>query len=169
MVTEFRHSGNDHDRYTIEAEFMSSDEVKELLEELLQNVRQFHTDSLYQQLRSAEEQASCREKSDRAWEALESLFKNEPEMSLEYLSRDEEGAELAILNQLERWALLGSAHRPGGPNNLEYEVKCACLDECKQQLDILTADSPEGNRPALWPFIKLIRYIHRFLPDMDTV
>ncbi|PLN80725.1 hypothetical protein BDW42DRAFT_170368 [Aspergillus taichungensis] len=157
VVTEFRHSGNDHDAFTIEAEFMNSDEVKELLEELLQSVRQFHTDSLYQQLRSAEEQASCREKSDRAWEALESLFNNEPEMSLEYVSRDEEGAELAILNQLERWALLGSAHRPGGPNSLEYTAVCTCLDECKQQLDTLTADSPEGNRPALWPFIKLIK------------
>lgn len=148
---------------------MNSDKIKELLKELLQSVRQFHTNSLYQQLASAEEQASCREKSDRAWEALESLFKNEPDMSLEYISRDEEGAEMAILNQLERWALLGSAHRPGGPNELEYKVKCAGLDECKQQLDFLTADSPGGNRPALWPFIKLIRYIHRFLPGMDFV
>lgn len=148
---------------------MNPDEVKELLEELLQSVRQFYTHSLYQQLRSAEERASCREKSDRAWEALESLFKNEAEMSLEYVSREEEGAELAILNQLERWALLGSAHRPGGPNNLEHTVVCACLDECKQQLDLLTADSPEGNRPALWPFIKLIRCIHRLSPGMNFV
>lgn len=137
---------------------MNTEEMKELLEELLQSVRRFNTNSLYQQLGSTEERQKCRETADRAWETLESLFKDEPELSLEYVSRDEEGAETAILAQLERWALIGLAHRPGGSNSLQYSVISGDIDECKHQLDTLTADSPGSNRPALWPFIKLIRF-----------
>ncbi|KAA8643996.1 uncharacterized protein ATNIH1004_008192 [Aspergillus tanneri] len=126
VVAEFRNSDDDHSPYTIEAFFMNTKEMKELLEELLQS------------------------------EKLESLFKNELEMSLEYLSRDEEGAETAILEQLQRWALIGLAHRAGGPNSLQYSIISGDMDECKQQLDTLTADL-SSTRPALWPFIKLVK------------
>ncbi|KAL4891702.1 hypothetical protein BDV59DRAFT_181582 [Aspergillus ambiguus] len=136
---------------------MNTDEMNELLEELLQSVRQYNTDSLYRQIDSTVERQKCKDTADRAWVTLESLFTDEPELSLEYVSRDEEGAETEILAQLQRWALINLAHRPGGRNSLQYSITCGDLDECKHQLDTLTADSPGSNRPAQWAFIKLLR------------
>jgi hypothetical protein len=46
-----------------------------------------------------------------------------------------------------------------GTDALEFSVVAGDLKECTECLDILTAESRDDDSPALWPFIKLIRYV----------
>ncbi|KAJ5950769.1 uncharacterized protein N7479_009182 [Penicillium vulpinum] len=158
VVTEFRHVDINHTGpFTIEAQFMTTQEMKELLEELLSSFRDFHITSSFQELKSQEEQHKCRDSADRAWETFQSLFSNQPRLTMEFLSDDSDGAESTLLAELERWAYAGLALRPGGSDALEYSAIAGNLKECKDTLDLLTASSMGDGKPALWPFVKLIR------------
>ncbi|KAL1967746.1 hypothetical protein VTN77DRAFT_3003 [Rasamsonia byssochlamydoides] len=157
VVTEFRNVDQNHQHpFTIEVDYMNENEVKELLEELLRSFRQYYTDA-YREVTDVEEQQQIRETSTRAWETLHSLFRNQPGLTHEYLSDEADGAEAAILRHLEEWAKAGFIHRPGGADALQYSVTANDLDECRDLLDALTTDPPNEDRPAIWPFIKLIR------------
>ncbi|KAJ5494558.1 hypothetical protein N7463_010645 [Penicillium fimorum] len=158
VVTEFRHVDDNHTGpFTIEAQFMTAQEMKELLQELLSSFRQFHVTSFFQQLKSQEEQQQCRDAADRAWETFRSLFSNQPRLTMEFLSVDHNEAQSELLGQLERWAYAGLTLRPGGPDAHEFSMIAGGLAECKESLDLLTANSMGDGKPALWPFIKLIR------------
>lgn len=160
MVTEFRHVDEDHTGpFTVEAQFMTSEEMKELLNELLTMFRQFHVNRLFRDLDSQEQQQNCRHEAVRAWETFESLFNNQPALTMEQLSKDYDGAHSAILAQLERWASANLALRPGGLDALEYSAIAGDIEECRDILDMLTASNVGNGKPAIWPFIKLIRLV----------
>ncbi|KAK9586859.1 hypothetical protein V6Z92_005793 [Aspergillus fumigatus] len=153
VVTEFRSVNAEHPHnYTIEADFMDHAEIRELLEELLSSVRKYYTDA-YREVRDATEQEDIKAAARRAWDTLLSLFPNQPALDLDFLSRDGEDAVESIVTTLEEWARAGLDHRPGGRDSLRYSVVARHADECMEQLDYLTADSREGDRPALWPFV----------------
>ncbi|EAW18094.1 uncharacterized protein NFIA_080380 [Aspergillus fischeri NRRL 181] len=157
VVTEFRSVNEEHPQnYTIEADFMDNAEIRELLEELLSSVRKYYTDA-YRDVRDATEQEDIKAAAKRAWDTLLSLFPNQPALELDFLSRDGEDAVESIVTTLEEWAMAGLDHRPGGRDSLLYSAVARHADECMEQLDNLMADSREGDRPALWPFVKLIR------------
>ena len=138
---------------------MAPEEMRELLDELLSSFRQFHVTSYFQELKSTEEQERCRESAQRAWETFESLFSNRPALTMEFLSVDSDGAHSDLLAQLERWAYANLALRPGGSDAVEYSVIAGDIKECKDSLDLLTANNMGDCKPALWPFIKLIRFV----------
>ncbi|KAK9642093.1 hypothetical protein HCH54_007536 [Aspergillus fumigatus] len=157
VVTEFRSVNAEHPHnYTIEADFMDHAEIRELLEELLSSVRKYYTDA-YREVRDATEQEDIKAAARRAWDTLLSLFPNQPALDLDFLSRDGEDAVESIVTTLEEWARAGLDHRPGGRDSLRYSVVARHADECMEQLDYLTADSREGDWPALWPFVNVIR------------
>ncbi|KEY81759.1 hypothetical protein BA78_0249 [Aspergillus fumigatus] len=158
VVTEFRSVNAEHPHnYTIEADFMDHAEIRELLEELLSSVRKYYTDA-YREVRDATEQEDIKAAARRAWDTLLSLFPNQPALDLDFLSRDGEDAVESIVTTLEEWARAGLDHRPGGRDSLRYSVVARHADECMEQLDYLTADSREGDWPALWPFVNVIRF-----------
>ncbi|KAJ6125737.1 hypothetical protein N7523_003357 [Penicillium sp. IBT 18751x] len=158
VVTEFRHVDEDHTGpFTVEAQFMTSEEMKDLLNELLTMFRQFHVNRFFRDLQSQEEQQKCRDGAVRAWETFESLFNNQAALTMEHLSKDYDGAHSAILAQLERWASAGLALRPGGLDALGYSAIAGDIEECRDILDMLTASNIGNVKPAIWPFIKLIR------------
>ncbi|CAI7614861.1 unnamed protein product [Penicillium glandicola] len=158
VVTEFRHVDSNHTGpFTIEAQFMTEQEMKELLDELLSSFRQFHVNSFFRELNTAEEQRKCRDAAERAWETFQSLFSNQPTLTMDFLSADYDGAQSDLLTQLERWAYAGLTLRPGGSDALEYSMIAGDLKECKDSLDLLTTNNMGDGKPALWPFIKLIR------------
>ncbi|GFG18592.1 hypothetical protein IFM61606_00016 [Aspergillus udagawae] len=157
VVTEFRSVNEEHPQnYTVEADFMDNAEIRELLEELLSNVRKYYTDA-YREVVDAREQEHIKAAAKRAWDTLLSLFPNQPGLDLDFLSRDGEDAVESIVTTLEEWAMAGLDHRPGGRDSLRYTVVARHADECMEQLDNLMADSRDGDRPAIWPFVKLIR------------
>lgn len=136
---------------------MDNAEIRELLEELLSAVRKYYTGA-YREVSEPEEQENIRGTARRAWDTLLSLFPNQPELDLDFVSQEGEDAVEPIIIRLEEWAIAGQESRPGGRDNLQYSVVANHADECMEQLDRLMADSGEGGRPVLWPFVKLIRF-----------
>ncbi|KAJ5726029.1 uncharacterized protein N7483_007386, partial [Penicillium malachiteum] len=158
VVTEFRHIDETHTGpFTIEAEFMSTGEMKELLEELLLSFREWFVPSARQEIESEAARQECQRAAERAWETFRSLFKSQPGLTIGFLSDDQHGADETILHQLERWAYAGLTHRPGGAQAVDYSATASDVLDCQDLLDILTADHQGNELPALWPFIKIIR------------
>ncbi|KAL2813123.1 hypothetical protein BJX63DRAFT_395031 [Aspergillus granulosus] len=157
VVTEFRHIDETHrDPFTVEADFMNMDELRELLQELLRAYRMHHTNAFHE-VTDREERDRITSLSVRSWETLKSLFPNEADMTEQFLSNEDAGAESIILERLEEWARAGLAHRPGGPDALNSTIPAANIQECRENLDTLTVSSHQPGRPAVWPFVKLIR------------
>ncbi|KAL4805559.1 hypothetical protein BDV18DRAFT_161210 [Aspergillus unguis] len=160
VVTEFRHTDETHPQpYTIEADFMTADEQKELLQELMRSYRLRHTGAFREITNevTAEESRRIETMSQRAWDTLRSLFPGQGALTEEFLSDEQPGSEGRILRQIEQWAMSGLHHRPGGPEALHYRVEASNMDECRENLDSLTVFSSEPGVPAIWPFVKLIR------------
>lgn len=143
--------------YTLEALFMNPTEITELLEELLRSFRVYCCQSSFSELSSSEEQEDLRDAASRAEETLESLFKSQPEWNREFLTDDTEGAEADILAKLQNWAQTAVSLRPGGRDSLVYAATAKNFQQCTEKLNYLVADSHEDGRPALWPFIRLLR------------
>ncbi|KAJ5646831.1 hypothetical protein N7490_003203 [Penicillium lividum] len=157
VVTEFRNVDDDHQEpFTVEADYMNAEERSELLQELIRSVRQFYT-SAYQDVTSTQEQQQIRDSATKALKTLQSVFQNKPDMGIEFLAKEEEGAEGNIQAQLEQWTDAELARKPGGLNAMHYMKLARNLKECRENLDFLTADSFDEDRPVLWPFIKIIR------------
>ncbi|RAK74660.1 uncharacterized protein BO72DRAFT_488077 [Aspergillus fijiensis CBS 313.89] len=157
VVTEFRSINDQHPQnYTVEADFMDKSEIRELLEELLSSVRKYYTDA-FREVQVSEEKEDIKAAALRAWETLRSLFPHQKGFDLEFLSKEGEESVETVLTTLQEWAMAGLDHRPGGRDNLRYSVVARHADECMEQLDNLMADPKDSKRPALWPFVKLIR------------
>lgn len=164
MVTEFRHTDDTHTGpFTIEAEFMTTAEMKELLEELLLNYRQEHVASAYLEVQGTAALEQRQKSAARAWKTFRSLFKDQPRLTEEFLSEDTDEAFDRILDELERWAFIGLANRPGGAYAGDYATTADDLGSCKELLDMLMADDPDDGSPAIWPFIKIVRYVSSYI------
>ncbi|GLI76222.1 hypothetical protein PoHVEF18_004493 [Penicillium ochrochloron] len=158
---EYRYVDECHPRpYTIEADFMNEDEVNDLLEELLRSIRRatIQTDRSLIAEENWEQYEAIGRKSH---ETLQAIFRNRSDLTIEYLSRPD--AELQILQELKQLAMDRLTFRPGGSSSLQYSVVAGDLETCKDELDRLTNDSGDSNAPALWPFIKLIRFVDLLL------
>ncbi|KAJ5946030.1 hypothetical protein N7454_002869 [Penicillium verhagenii] len=157
VVTEFRYVNEDHPGpYSIEAIFMSPKEVTELLEELLRSFRLYYCEASFKEI-STEEQKSLRYAASSAEDTLESLFGSQPGWNEDFLRDETEGAEKDILAKLEEWAELVVSLRPSGTDSLVYTTVAKNLRRCTETLDHLVAETYEDGKPALWPFIKLLR------------
>ncbi|RMZ42023.1 hypothetical protein CA14_010444 [Aspergillus flavus] len=156
VVTEFRHTDARHPyRYAIEVDYMDEEEVNELLEELVQSFRMYYTD-FYRDVTGVEEQERIRDGSTRAWSTLNSLFRDQPELTHQFLSDQTDGALSRILAQLKDWAAQSCTRRPGGAA-LQHTIIPGNVQECSSHLDMLTMDPRDESEAAIWPFIKLIR------------
>ncbi|KAJ5557173.1 hypothetical protein N7494_001088 [Penicillium frequentans] len=158
VVIEFRYVSNSNPQpYTLEAFFMNSEEIRELLEELLRSFRLYHCESSFNDIGSIDEKESLMDAADRAEGTLKSLFESQPDWGLDFLRDESEGAEKTILVKLEGWALAEVSRRPGSHDSLVYTVISDDLKGCIEQLDYLAADSHTGGGPVFWPFTKLLR------------
>lgn len=156
-MTEFRNIDARHPNRTIEVTYMDSEEVKELLQELLQSFRMYYTD-IFREVTSIEEQEHIRERSTRAWGTFNSMFRDQPDLTHEFLADQTEGAQPRILERLQEWARLSCRQRPGGTDSGHTAVLDS-LDQCRSHLDTLTMDRHGERETAIWPFINLIRYV----------
>ncbi|KAL4951692.1 hypothetical protein BDW69DRAFT_196266 [Aspergillus filifer] len=156
VVTEFRHIDEVHpNSFTIVADFMNNDEMRELLQELVRNYRMRHTRT-FDEVTEQEESQRITLLSQRAWTTLDSLFPHEAELTEEFLSNEDDQAERQILARLEVWALAGLGNRPGGPEASRHVFQARDIYDCRETLDMLTVTNREPDRPSIWPFVKLI-------------
>lgn len=156
---EYRYIDEKHPRaYTIEAGFMDENEVNGLLEELLRSIRRasIPTD---RNIVAGEDWAEYEAMGKRSHETLQAIFSDRSDLTIEFFSRPGAEAEIEILQELKAQALDRLTFRPGGSSSLQYTVVADDLEGCKDTLDSLTDNPEDSNTPALWPFIKLIRFV----------
>ncbi|KAI2794480.1 hypothetical protein POX_a01079 [Penicillium oxalicum] len=155
VPVEYRHLDDCHPHpYTIEADFMSEEELMELLEELLRSVRRAYlpTD---RSLIGEEDWEQYEAIGKRSYETLGAIFKFREEVNLEYLVQPDK--ELEILEDLEQTARKFWSSQSGTQGSSKFSVAAKDLEQCKDELDRLASDSEDERKPASWPFIKLIR------------
>lgn len=160
-MTEFRNVDSDHPvPFTLEADFMSSEERDELLHELLRSFR-LHYTSATQDVASSQEYERIKAAAQKARETLQSIFRNRPDMDdddlLSFLSNEAEGVEETIREQLVQWTNTELAKRPGGLSAHHLTWSARTSEECREILDSLTTNTPDDGQPVLWPFINIIR------------
>lgn len=185
MTVEYRAVDETHNQpYTVEVDFMKQNEMRDVLWDHLQNIRQYYfkveqpgelansrvEDSDDSESEDAEASADDEDKLTRkelvklergkksADLILEALFKGDAKLDKQFLVRsDSAEAEDEILDTLLQMATEGLLDRPGGPDAVRYTEACPDLGSCKDLLDLLTTN-PRGEEPAIWPFVKLIRF-----------
>lgn len=145
---------------------MDLDEIQELLEELLRSFRGYYTRE-FVEVESAQEQEKIKAAAIRARDTLTSLFPNHAEVNHEYLAAEGIEAEQAILQHLKELVMGVRDHWPGGPDAEQYRVVAEDDDECKNHLDELTTDPGEPDKPAIWPFVKVIR-LESHVPEVKA-
>jgi hypothetical protein len=154
-VTEyhFLREGN----YRLEVDYMTPEEIEELLEELLSNYRAYHT-KVYRGEKSSDEQVTIKKLADIAGETLQSLFGYNPQFSPKQLAEERPGAETTILRELKSMAMGIQTQRPGGrsESTVSYQLKTA--EELADRLKIFTQDQEANSQPSVWPFVRIIRY-----------
>lgn len=135
---------------------MTEDEIHELLEELLQDFKQYyHQGKSGATLDSRQEQLECKDRADRAWETLQTMFKHKHKFSGRLLKGD--GDDLEILTELKKLARSEMARFPG-VDGLCHTMTAHNLDQWRSQLEGLTSTCSSSNGHVIWPFIKLIKY-----------
>jgi hypothetical protein len=76
VVIEFLYVDSSHSQpYTLEAFFMNSEEIRELLEELLRSFRAYYCESSFKDIGSTDENESLKDTANRAQGTLESCSK----------------------------------------------------------------------------------------------
>jgi hypothetical protein len=135
---------------------MSTEDVKELLEDLISSYRAYHTER-FREIQSVSERESVKDKADRAATALNSLFGDFPTYSEESLSREGQTASMDILRELEGLVEDVKRERPGGLSTSTWSGTADTVDELANELDKFIRVSTKDGSPVLWPFVSIIR------------
>jgi hypothetical protein len=155
---EYRQKKPSHSApFTIEAEYLSSTEIEELIEELLWSFRKPFIPHSKEDEPSKEEQEKNERESDQAWSALEAAFGHKDSFSREFLSNMNEGASAKITKQLLKWSK--EIEWPDDGDSGFWEDTAEAIDECSEKTSIFMEN-------RLWPFTKIIRYVP-ILPSLN--
>lgn len=144
---------------------MSSEEVKELLEELLLNYRARYTET-FREVKNVAEQESITSMAETAWKTFQSLFRNRPELTQKLLADESEGAEPSILRVLLSMAEEVQRERPGGLGTSTWSASTDTTDELTDVLEPFIRDHVDGDEPLIWPFVRIIRLAY---PPITTI
>jgi hypothetical protein len=135
---------------------MTSQEVTDLLEELLSDYRAYYTDS-FKEVLSLEDQRAIKSRAEKASSMLDALFGDQ--VSPEVLSDPGSDASSTILFMLESHALDVLRHRPGGLNAHIWSTITYSVEELTDEIDPFIRDSSEDGFHVIWPFVKTIRLV----------
>ncbi|KAJ5689200.1 hypothetical protein N7462_003592 [Penicillium macrosclerotiorum] len=170
VITEYRPLDQEHTQpYSIEVSYMNKDEMKELLFDLVQTFRASHVTEAHEDNESniSETESEFHTKSEQAFQTLESLFRNQSDFTEELLIGDPIHQTVEnVTEKLMHWADAGLTNRPGRSTAHRHFKVHKNLDDCQETLDLFTTDQFQ-DKPAIWPFVKLIKYrgIPHFLPS----
>ncbi|PQE31814.1 tat pathway signal sequence protein [Rutstroemia sp. NJR-2017a WRK4] len=149
VAMEYRQKKPSHTApFTIEAEYLSSTELEELIEELLWSFRKPFIPYSEKDEPSKEEYENNEKESDLAWSALETAFGHKDSFSREFLSNMTEGASAKITKQLLKWSK--EIEWPDDGESGFWEDTAETIDECSEKTSVFMEN-------RLWPFTKIIR------------
>lgn len=135
---------------------MTSEDVTDLLEELLSDYRAYYSDS-FKEVRNPEEQKAVKSRAEKASSMLDALFGDR--ISLEMLSNPASELSTTPLAMLQSLALDILRRRPGGTDTQIWSTTAQSVEELTDQIDPFIRDSSERGLPVIWPFVKIIRFI----------
>ncbi|KAF2801711.1 uncharacterized protein BDZ99DRAFT_528183 [Mytilinidion resinicola] len=163
IVTEYRYPRSpDAPSYSFEVQYMSSEELKVLLEDLVSSYRAYNTEAFREIINQAERDA-VKDKAERAASALNSLFGEHARYSEENLSREGQDAAAQIVRDLESMVEEVQQDRPGGPTASTWSATASDAEDLTRQLDVFIRVRGQDGLPVLWPFVGIIRVYLRSL------
>ena len=133
---------------------MTSQEITDLLEELISDYRAYYTDS-FKEVRSEEDKKAIKSRAEKASSMLTALFGDQ--VSPEVLSDPGSDASSTILRVLESHVLEILQHRPGGADARNWSTFANNVGELADKIDPFIRDFSEDGHHIIWPFIKIIR------------
>jgi len=146
FVTEYRHrSKQQKDPFTIEVEYLSDDEIRKELSELVLSYRQPFVPAM--QDMSSKEFLKIEEESNVASYTLKRMFGERVETTEEFLKG---GTTDSIINSLKN--LARSFARPEGGVNGKWKSTAQTAQDCHQQIDIFMEEK-------FWPLMKIVRSV----------
>lgn len=149
VVTEYRQRAVDqNDPIMIEVDYLSPNEIENLIKELVWNYRQPYIPETERDETSAAEYARRQRESDEAWSALEAAFRHQGQFKKELLSDMSDGALERVTDQLILWAK--DIEWPNGGGSGKWTSTAQNADECYEKTSTFMRD-------RFWPFTKIIR------------
>ena len=148
-MTEYRQKTRDQNApITIEAEYLSTQEIDEHIKEQLWSYRQVYLPNMGDDTADSKEFMRAQRESEQAWSALEAAFKHEREFKKELLSdMSEEGLQKAT-DRLLQWA--HEIDWPEGEKPGMWTSSADTAEECCEKTSVFMQDK-------YWPFMKIIR------------
>ncbi|KAF2496947.1 hypothetical protein BU16DRAFT_616988 [Lophium mytilinum] len=163
IVTEYRYPRTpDGPDYSFEVEYMSPEELRILLEDLVSSYRGYNTEAFREIINQAERDA-VKDKAERAAAALNSIFGEHARYSEEDLSREGQDAAAQIVRDLESMVEEVQRHRPRGPTATRYSATASDAEDLTRQLNVFIRVRSRDGVPVLWPFVGIIRVYLRSL------
>ncbi|KFY43961.1 hypothetical protein V494_01724 [Pseudogymnoascus sp. VKM F-4513 (FW-928)] len=150
VVTEYKLKTSNHTApITIEVEYLSMEEIEDLIKEILWCYRRRHLLDAQDDDISQAERDKLERESDEAWSSLEAAFGHEDGFSKEWLTKDmsEEGL-ITVANQIIQWAQ--EINWPAGADSGKWTSTADTADECCDKTSVFMQDK-------FWPFTKIIR------------
>ena len=128
------------------------DEITEQITELLQSYRRYH---LHRMDMDRDEKKDLEEKAQIAQDTFRAMFRGR--LDNEQFLTDE--PEDSVLGTLRSWT------QDMGPSTIgEREVR-STLADCSALLMRLTSEQTSAQEPAVWPYIRKIKFVTRDLID----
>ena len=135
-MTEYRYLPRDREEhYYFEVDYMSSEEVKLLLEDLVSTYRAYFTERA-QDVQNVSERDAIKDKAERAASALHSLFGGLSDYSEELLRVEDENASQSILLKLMEMVETVQRKRPGGLTSPTWSGSANTVDELHAKLEV---------------------------------
>lgn len=149
VVTEYRQKKADHAALiTIEVEYLSTFEIRDLIEELLWSYRQLFLPSVESEETSEQDYNRFMRESEQAWSALHAAFKHKRQFTQTFAQDMSDGALERITEQLVQWAV--EIEWPTSGRDGFWTSTAETADECVEKTKLFMQD-------RFWPFTKIIR------------
>ncbi|ORY17690.1 hypothetical protein BCR34DRAFT_474575 [Clohesyomyces aquaticus] len=161
VVIEYRHQPVHHeDAFSLEVEYMSKEEMKEIVDDLVRRFRTCYMPPI-QGIESIQARRKALAESETAWHMLKAMFRNQSNLSEEFLLSDKSEHAGVLSDVLLDWIEDCLAGRPGGMECHIWKTTAVNVDELTEKLDVFTTNETDEITPALWPYIKVIRLFSR--------
>ncbi|KAF4493723.1 hypothetical protein FAGAP_10157 [Fusarium agapanthi] len=149
VVTEYRQKKADQtEPITINVEYLSMTEIRELIQELLWSYRQLFLPIVESNETSEQEYNRYIRESELAWSALSAAFKHKRQFTPKFAQDKSDGALERITNQLVDWTR--EIEWPTSGDDGFWTSTAQTAEECVQKTKLFMQDK-------LWPFTKIIR------------
>ncbi|CAG2005293.1 unnamed protein product [Fusarium graminearum] len=149
VVTEYRQKKAEHiTPITIDVEYLSALEIRELIKELLWSYRQLFLPGVESNEVSEQDYNRYMRQSEQAWSALHAAFKHKKQFTQSFAQDMSDGALERITDQLIEWTR--EIEWPTGGVDGFWTSTAQTSEECVEKTKFFMQDK-------FWPFTKIIR------------